>query len=225
MNNEEKSTGFWGSINWSKFFLDFAIVCFVTFGIMYLFGLVPDELKINDTEYPDKASFTKGNPMVSKIATTTEKKNVVEIKVVGELPTRIKISAIGVDANIYNPEKTDTKTLDSFLLHGAVRYPGSGLLGDGNLFLFGHSTGFKVVNNQAYKTFSGLGKLKVGDEILVYSSDATYLYKVSSLEMKPASEVQVDLGSKKNMLTLTTCNVFSAKEDRYVVKADFVAKR
>jgi len=206
------------------FFLDFAIICFVTFGILYLFGFVPNELKINSAKYPDKASFSKENSVIVKVATTTNGGKVIEKKIIGELPTRIKINAIGIDANVYNPETIDAKIIDKYLLEGAVRYPGSGLLGYGNVFLFGHSTGFKVVNNQAYKTFNGLGKLKVGDEIVVYSSSAKYIYSVITVGMKPASEVEVDLSSTKNKLTLSTCNVFGGKEDRYVVEADFVVK-
>ncbi|MGB8815618.1 MAG: sortase [Minisyncoccia bacterium] len=210
MKDQGKTTEIKKSLFGKNFFLDFIIICFVTFGVLYLFGFVPDELKINSVQYPDKASFI----------TDTKKK----AKVVGELPTKIIISTIGVDASIYNPDTNDAKIVDEYLLHGAVRYHGSGLLGDGNLFIFGHSTGFKVVNNQAYKTFNGLGKLKVGDQIIVYSSTSKYVYKVSSVDMKLASEVQVDLGSKENKLTLSTCNVFGVKEDRYIVEATFVAK-
>ena len=132
---------------------------------------------------------------------------------------------IGVDADVYNPMTTDANILDGYLLKGAVRYPGSGLLDDGNLFIFGHSTGYRVVNNQAYKTFNGLGKLKVGDEIIVYPSTAKYIYNVTSVSMQIASDVKIDLSSMKNRLTLTTCYSFGTKEDRYVVEADFMAKQ
>ena len=203
---------------------DFIIICFVTFGILYLFGFVPNELKINDIRYPPKGPILENNSIIEGTTSIKEKDKPTEVKIIGELPMRIKIDAIGIDTSIYNPETTDIKIMDEYLLRGAVRYPGSGLLGVGNIFLFGHSTGYKVVNNQAYKTFNGLGKLKVGDEIIVYSSNAKYIYSVTNIEMKTASKIEVDFSNIKNMLTLSTCNVFGEKEDRYIVEAVFVAK-
>jgi LPXTG-site transpeptidase (sortase) family protein len=224
MKNQEKTTEIKNFfLKWS-FLKDFIIICFVTFGILYLFGFVPNELKINDIRYPPKGPILENNSIIEGTTSIKEKDKPTEVKIIGELPMRIKIDAIGIDTSIYNPETTDIKIMDEYLLRGAVRYPGSGLLGVGNIFLFGHSTGYKVVNNQAYKTFNGLGKLKVGDEIIVYSSNAKYIYSVTNIEMKTASKIEVDFSNIKNMLTLSTCNVFGEKEDRYIVEAIFVTK-
>ncbi len=137
-------------------------------------------------------------------------------------PTRIVIDQIGVDTLVSNPKTTNATTLDDYLKQGAVRYYGSGFVGSGNMFIFGHSSGWTVVNNQAYKTFNGLKDLKRGDIIKVYGGSSIYEYKVSSVVMKLASEVEINFDSTKNMLTLTTCNVFGDKEDRYIVEADFI---
>jgi LPXTG-site transpeptidase (sortase) family protein len=224
MKNQEKTTEIKNFFLKLSFLKDFIIICFVTFGILYLFGFVPNELKINDIRHLNKGPILENNSIIEGTASIKEKENLTEVKITGELPVRIKIDAIGVDTSIYNPETTDIKIMDEYLLRGAVRYPGSGLLGVGNIFLFGHSTGYKVVNNQAYKTFNGLGKLKVGDEITVYSSHAKYIYSVINVEMKTASKIEVDFSNIKNILTLSTCNVFGEEEDRYIVEAVFVAK-
>jgi len=224
MKNQEKTTEIKNFFLKLSFLKDFIIICFVTFGILYLFGFVPNELKINDIRYSNEVSIFKNNSIIEDTSPIEEKEKPTEVKITGELPVRIKIDAIGVDTSIYNPETTDIKVMDEYLLRGAVRYPGSGLLGVGNIFLFGHSTGYKVVNNQAYKTFNGLGKLKVGDEITVYSSHAKYIYSVINVEMKTASKIEVDFSNIKNILTLSTCNVFGEEEDRYIVEAIFVAK-
>ena len=147
--NDNKSFRSFIFENKFSFLLNFFIVSTITFSILYMFGLVPDEFKMNFGRYVTQQY--KGNQK-------------------GELPLSIKVSGVDIDSQIYNPESTDIKTLDDLLLKGVVRYPGSGLLGgEGNVFLFGHSTGIKIVNNQAFKSFNGLKKLKEGDNISVFS--------------------------------------------------------
>jgi len=191
--------------NKGYFFVSFFIILTITFSILYLFDLVPTELKSIIGRVPVEES--KGNQ-------------------VGELPLSIKIPTIGVDAQIYNPATTSTEVLDNYLLKGAVRYPGSGLLGgNGNIFIFGHSTGFKFVNNQAFKTFNGLQNLKKDDLISVFSDKYEYVYKVVSVKMVGADKILVEFNTESNMLTLSTCNNFGEKSDRYVVEADYLSKR
>ena len=137
-------------------------------------------------------------------------------------PVRIIIDKVGIDSTVLNPEKTDIKVLDQALLRGAVRYPGSGLLGEGNVFIFGHSTSLRVVNNQAYKTFNNLKNLTQGDEIRVRSHDREYLYRVVKVSLVSADTAWVDFTSKRKRLTISTCNTFGKKEERYVVEADFI---
>lgn len=181
--------------------------------MLYAIGFVPESIKPNSGDSL-RTLWDKAQESAIKKQTDQD--------IAGEAPVRIVIDKIGVDAIVSNPNTTNVATLDEYLTQGAVRYPGSGLLGQGNMLIFGHSTGLAVVRNQAFKTFNDLGKLKIGDEIIVYSSDGEYVYKVTSVVMKPASEVEIDLSLKKDMLTLSTCNVFGAKEDRYVIQADYV---
>jgi LPXTG-site transpeptidase (sortase) family protein len=191
--------------NKGYFLINLFIVLTITFSILYLFDLVPNEFKSIIGRDPVKES-TGG--------------------LVGELPINIKIPNIGVDAQIYNPSTTSVKVLDDFLLKGAVRYPGSGLLGGtGNIFIFGHSTGIKIVNNQAFKTFNGLKDLKEGDLIHIFSDKTEYVYKVTKVSMVGAEETMVEFNTKSKKLTISTCNTFGEKTDRYVVESEFVAKQ
>jgi LPXTG-site transpeptidase (sortase) family protein len=61
-----------------------------------------------------------------------------------------------------------------------------------------------------------------GDTILVYSDKHVYTYKVNGVKLANSDDVLVDFSVKKNMLTLSTCNTFGQKQERYVVEADFV---
>jgi LPXTG-site transpeptidase (sortase) family protein len=197
-----------------KFIVYFIIAFTVLFILLYTAGLVPDSIKNNEGDTLrtlwDKAQKKAIDNQVGQDNFTAES------------PVRIVINKIGVDATVANPNTTDIKTLDEYLLQGAVRYPGSGLLGSGNMFIFGHSTGFAVVHNQAYKTFNNLKNLVRGDLIKVSSASKTYTYVVSSVTLVDQNQALVEFSNKKNMLTLSTCNTFGAKGERYVVEADYL---
>jgi LPXTG-site transpeptidase (sortase) family protein len=184
----------------------FLCVFAVSFFVLYLLNFVPNELKDQNitTEPTDVASTT-----------TVGKKQY-------ELPIRISIEKIGVNAIVQNPTTTNVYALDDLLLHGVVRYPGSGLPGEGNMFFFGHSTGLKLVNNQAFRAFNNLKNLVAGDTVLVYGDVHVYTYKVNNVRLANSNDVLVDFSAKRNMLTLSTCNTFGQKQERYVVEADFV---
>lgn len=139
-----------------------------------------------------------------------------------EDPVSISIPAIGVNGSVLNPKTTSFETLDSALTKGAVRYPGSGYPGLGNMFIFGHSTSFSVVQNQAYKIFNKLNQLKVGDVITISGQSAVYEYRVTSVVKVDKNKALVEFDTTKNMLTLSTCDSFGRAQDRYVVEADFV---
>jgi len=205
--NQPKNKISVGQLIWKHkfhFFLDVLIIFLITFGVLYLFGFVPNEFNSTIGRYPDHESA--GNQ-------------------VGELPLTLSAPEVGINTQVYNPDSTSTDVLDSWLLKGAVRYPGSGLPGgQGNIFIFGHSTGFKIVHNQAYKTFVGLDKLQPGDPIYVDSADYRYTYKVQWVKMETASEALVVFNTKENLLTISTCDTFAAKEDRYVAQAQFVGR-
>lgn len=140
-----------------------------------------------------------------------------------ESPLKIEIPAISLAATIENPTTRDTEALDQGLLSGVVRYPTSAKLGEtGNVVLFGHSSYLPIVRNQAYKTFNGIQKLSKGDVITVYSAERAYTYRVRSVAKESATDAGIPLAAAGRVLTLSTCDSFGAKTDRFVVVADFV---
>lgn len=187
-----------------KFFFYFILVCSTTFAFLYLFGLVPESLKSNISKYPQKK---------------------VEEEKKGFVPTRIVIDEIGVDSLIYTPEDNDIKTLNKYLSYGAVRYPGSGLIGKDNMLIFGHNAEYyRNVTNPSLKVFNGISKLGRGDIIKIYSDKDIFMYRVTEVRESKASEVVVKFDSEGDMLTISTCNTFGEKEDRYIVEAVFSGK-
>ena len=186
-----------------SFFVVFVIVFFGSVFILGQLGLLPEMKPATAVE----------------VVTTADS----PAPTVVELPTKIEISKIGLSAVIVNPTTTDIATLDKELLKGAVRYPTSAKLGEtGNVVLFGHSSYLPVVGNQAYKAFNEIQKLAVGDIVTVYSIDTAYTYRVRIVEKKTATNDGIELSVTGRVLTLVTCNSFGAKEDRFMVTADFV---
>lgn len=144
---------------------------------------------------------------------------------IAELPTRITIPKIGVDTPIENPGSATIEALDEALLAGAVRYPGSALLGENApVFLFGHQSYLPVVRNPAYKAFNDLQKLSQEDVITVYSDTAAYEYTVTSVSLARAEDVLIPLTPGAKTLTLSTCNSFGDPGERYVVTATFTTR-
>ena len=192
----------------------FSFVFFLFISIA--FDIMPS-LEAEETEIvPGEATTT------SQIATTSPQ---VEEIVTDSKPVRILIDKINVDAPINNPESKALEVLDQELLTGVVHYPGSGDLEDhSNMFLFGHSSGLRVVQNQMFKVFNNLKNLKENDVVRVQSETKEYLYRVKTVRLVTAGEAKVEISNRKKMLTLTTCNNFGAKEERYIVEAEFVGE-
>lgn len=139
-----------------------------------------------------------------------------------EYPVRIVIASVKMDGKVTNPSSSNVDVLDNALTLGAVRYPGSGVPGLGNMFIFGHSTGFKIVQNKAYKIFNTIKNAKAGDEVKVYGDKNIYFYKVISVEEVNKDKTLVNFDTNgPAMLTLSTCDSFGEKSDRFVVKALF----
>lgn len=138
----------------------------------------------------------------------------------GEPPRKITIDAIDVSASVTTPEKTSISALDAALKEGIVHYPGSGGVdGSRPMFLFGHSSRLPTVQNDAYRAFNGLEELSVGDEITVEGASTTDAYQVMSVRVVDKDAALVDFSEDENMLILSTCTTFGARENRVVVRA------
>lgn len=193
---------------WRLFLGVFFAVGFFTLIALYSLNLIPQELQFG----PWFAASQEASS--SHIANGQTEAPIA--------PTHIHIPKIGVDTPVSNPESDNVDVLDEWLTKGSVHYPGSGEINYGNMFLFAHSTGFKVVQNKAYKAFNDLKSLANGDEIYVTGDNGKlYLYTVTSVKMATDKDVLVRFDGVGHMLTLSTCNTFGKKEDRYVVEAEF----
>ncbi len=183
----------------------------ITFALLYFANLVPKSFQ----------SAEKSEGDVEKIIEADKKEPVEKAPLTITKPTKITIEKIGVNSVVGQPNSQDVAVLDSYLTRGAVYYPGSGTIEQGNIFIFGHSTSFKVVQNQAYKTFNGFNLLAKGDEITLWSGVEKFVYKVTSVKLMDENSALVNFDNTGRVLTLSTCNTFGQKQERWVVEAVF----
>lgn len=196
-----------------RFFSGFFAVALLSYAVLYAIDFVP--------EAPEQAPVVAVHP--SRLATTTTP---ASERVVARYPERIIIKKIDIDVDVLNPVDDSISTLDSALLEGAVRYPGSADFRDtGTMLLFGHSSYLPTVHNQNFKAFNGIQKLVWGDEVIVRSDDTEYVYRVEKVYKAAASDTSVDIGHVESRLILVTCNSFGSKDDRFVLEASFVSSR
>jgi len=223
--------------------IQFLGIFFITFLFLYTLGLVPEEFitTSDDISGEEVVAGNVSNPLDSSnnvgnrdFVHSTDSSLSREDRISqensqspqgsfsGVLISSINIANIGVSSKIGSPSSQDIATLDDALKKGAVHYPGSGTLEDGNIFLFGHSTNWKIVNNQAYKTFNDLDKLSYGEEISLTGSDGrVYIYSVEEVNLVDENTAFVDFTKPGKRLTISTCNTFGQKQERWVVDAVF----
>jgi LPXTG-site transpeptidase (sortase) family protein len=203
-NNEAlKNTMHFVGILFAIFIISFLIFSFL--------GLAPKSLSLKDYFWPDQGSDLIRNLDQAIALDTTD-----YIR-----PDRITIPKIGVNTIIEQPNTRDVSELDRLLQNGAVHYPGSGSVSAGNMFIFGHSTGFSVVQNPAYKAFNNLEDLSRGDEIEIFADGDIYIYKVTKVTLVNDDQALVEFNNTARTLTISTCNTFGAKQERWVVEAEF----
>ncbi len=194
-------------------FLKTVISFFIISSFLFYMDFIPerhvDAVNTNIKILKTVSENTANKDRTSTISTT---------QVSPEFPVKITIDSIGLNTKIITPKNKNIDSLDRALLSGAVYYPESAMLGEkGNMLLFGHSSYLPVVRNKAFKAFNDLNKLKNGDLINVYSEKNIYTYEVVNVKHSAAKDVSVNFDSDEQMLTLSTCDNFGNKEDRWIV--------
>jgi len=215
-------------MNYYRFTTIWILIFTLSFVALSVIGIAPKNILSMNNGIRTSLTFTKKvsadealpSPTQMSLVASVENRNIISGSVE---PERIVIDKIGVSSPIVNPSDGDSRTLDAELKKGVVRYPGSGYLNEtSNIFLFGHSTSLTNVRNKAYEAFNDLGKLNIGDVIKIYANDKVYEYSVVSMSLAKADDALVTFSNEKKMLTLSTCNTFGKKEDRFVVTAVYI---
>lgn len=227
--------GFWKHLGQKWYDIAFLAVA-IFFLLISLFGTLgflppfiqeevqPDPLfKIFTNENTNRTETAQGNTSPDKNTVRETPSVQYHQGVEKETPIRLVIPSIGVDTTVVNPQSQLVTVLNKALTDGAVRYPSSGLLNEKrNVYIFGHSAYSKVLTQAFYRTFNGFERLKQGSEIRVYGTDYIYIYRVANVSFIKDTIAYVDVDEQNQVLTLSTCNAFGAKDDRIIVRASFV---
>ncbi len=204
-----------------------ALLNMIGFVPYYVDGTPPT---VSDVYIPGEENIDIPQPTFEEstsIQTSPEEEMPLPPELIGYLPERIVIPSLNKVLPVASPQSRDVAVLDKALLKSVVRYPGSGLLGkEGNIFIFGHSTGYRTVNNQLFKAFNGIQNLEQGSIIQLVGQGKVHQYRVTSVIRADANDALVDLrvepGQRK--LTLSTCDSFGTKSSRFVVEAEFFSE-
>lgn len=82
-----------------------------------------------------------------------------------------------------------------------------------------------VLSGHRETTFRELGKLKIGDLVIVKTSAGTFTYKVSGTRIVHADDRTVIVPTDHAVLTMTTCypfNFIGKAPDRFIVSSDLI---
>jgi sortase A len=82
-----------------------------------------------------------------------------------------------------------------------------------------------VLSGHRDTVFANLGKLKIGDQLIVQTSAGTYTYEIKGIRIVHKDDKTVIVPADHAILTVTTCYPFSYignAPDRYILIADLV---
>ncbi|HZK87496.1 MAG TPA: class D sortase, partial [Syntrophomonas sp.] len=82
-----------------------------------------------------------------------------------------------------------------------------------------------VVSGHRETVFRQLGKLKMGDQLIVQTSVGTFIYEVNGMRIVHADDRTVIVPTDHGVLTMTTCYPFNTPgyhPDRYIVSAALI---
>lgn len=173
-------------------------------------------------EKTDSSSALSTEPNLKQSLEVQKKEAASSVPVAAEAPQYIEVPSLGIKTTIESPETTSVSVLDAALQRAAVYYRGSGTPGNRNMLIFGHSTGWKVVRNPAYKVFNTIKNAKAGELVYVTTVSGTHTYKVREVKRVSKYNTWIQFNSEKPMLTLATCDSFGKASDRWVLEADYV---
>jgi sortase A len=157
--------------------------------------------------FPQLNKKTGPQPISSEVAVTIPK-----TLTLGEYLGTISIPAFMITIPFYQG------TEDTELKKGVGHFVGSVLPGvQDNSVLAGHRD----------SVFSQLGKLKLGDLLIINGISGKFTYKVSKFRIVMANDRTVIVPTKTAVLTLSTCypfHFFGSAPKRFIVTANLVSK-
>ena len=141
-------------------------------------------------------------------------------KVMYDVPNKIVIPKINVDAPIIEAISFEEKDIINALESGVAHYPNTAIPGEvGNVFLTGHSSNYSWAKGSFNYAFSILNKLVAGDRIYIYYDKYLYIYDVFEVIIVSPKDTSVLNQSTDSIISLMTCDPPGTTWKRRIVKA------
>ena len=135
------------------------------------------------------------------------------------VPNRLVIPSLGIEAPIIFSPSINEAVLQKALEGGVVYYPGSSFLGEnGTMVILGHSSAYPWYKGQYGSIFALLNKLNPGDEIIVFSKDKVFNYRVEGKEIMAPKDLVFSKEKDKAVLYLVSCWPINTAWKRIVVR-------
>ena len=138
-------------------------------------------------------------------------------------PNQLNIPSLNITAPIIYVEKTNEADFQAALKNGVVHYPGTAVPGgNGNCYIFGHSSDY-IWSKGNYKTiFAPLPKIKIGVDILITNqAGQLFTYRVTKTFVISANDLSVlAQDQSQKILTLQTSYPLGTALRRFIVVAE-----
>jgi len=139
-----------------------------------------------------------------------------------QIPQRIIIPSLGVDAPIVFPEDTSESALQSTLEKGVAFWPESSFPEQkGTMIILGHSSAYPWYRGNYGSIFSLLNKLNQGDEIWIFSPQKKYVYLVIDKDIQFPKDLKIENQNTQSILYLLSCWPINTDWKRLAVKARY----
>jgi sortase A len=135
------------------------------------------------------------------------------------LPERLAIPSLGIEVPIVISQSNSEVALQKDLEKGVIYLPGSSVLNEkGTMVIMGHSSAYPWYKGQYGSIFALLNKLNINDEIIVFSKDKQYIYKVLGKEIKAPKDLVFQTQEDEPILYLVSCWPVNTAWKRIVIK-------
>lgn len=162
----------------------------------------PEGVKFNEEEIPEHL-----RPMLQTLA------NLPVPTPSPQQAVRIQIPAIDVDAPVVQGDGWDQLKKGVGQLIGTPN-PGQ----SGNMVLSAHNDVFGQI-------FRHLDQLEDGDEVILYTNQRAYVYKVSQTQIVEPTQVEVLASTQEPVVTLISCYPYMVDNQRIVITAVLDSER
>jgi LPXTG-site transpeptidase (sortase) family protein len=162
-----------------------------------------------------KYSFI-GAPSISKLPDSISDKEGDKEYI---LPNRLMIPSLAIEAPVVISQSTTEVGFQKDLEKGIIYLPGSSALNEkGTMVIMGHSSAYPWYKGQYGSIFALLNKLNIDDEILVFSQNKTYTYRVLQKEIKAPKDLVFQTQKEESVLYLVSCWPINTSWKRIVIK-------